>query len=349
MRLQNSYRGVYRHLASADKLDRLAPKYRSRGSKYYAIGEEGTSLNLFHRKSDPAPKTQLYPGHILKVLGKVGSASKVVAYAKQDLKGWVFGKLKALPIEMKLPREHRKALQVKQVKGLPFVGDIDRDQFRQGYLGNCYFIASLMAVAHHNPSFIREMITPAQTEGSYNVRLFDLESGQDETFEVDLLFPFFGGRLAYGHPSGSMGLGSHLTNYSMWLPLVEKAYAKKLGDYEKFHKGGFSSDALKILTGKKTHLAKFSFFDMQKNRHSLSLARSALGRGRPVVLESLPESEDPCRHPEILSQHAYILVAIDDKGAVVADPLNPVENRMKMSLEQVSQSFFGAVLGNWET
>ena len=125
----------------------------------------------------------------------------------------------------------------------------------QGYLGDCYFVASLGETALVNPSLITSMFI-VNGDGSYTVRFY--HNGKADYVTVDSMLPATSaGNLVYD------GLGQNVRdkNASLWVPLAEKAYTQidasgwlraDLGDlghnsYSAIA-GGYMTDALTQIT-----------------------------------------------------------------------------------------------------
>jgi len=124
--------------------------------------------------------------------------------------------------------EHVKGAEYTEIKGAPFIQgakdttDIQANDVSQGQLGDCYFIASLAALAHTNPELIRNRIKD-NGDGTYTV---SFNEGGDVI--VDGKFPTKGGDVQFaGKGDEDEKKGSEL-----WVMLVEKAWAKIKGGYE---------------------------------------------------------------------------------------------------------------------
>lgn len=89
----------------------------------------------------------------------------------------------------------------------------------QGELGNCWFLSALASLAER-PELIRRLIintgdgVAADPHGTYYVRI--CFNGSWTTVLIDDLLPCIGGRLAFCHSASR----------ELWVPLLEKAYAK---------------------------------------------------------------------------------------------------------------------------
>ena len=121
--------------------------------------------------------------------------------------------------------------------GALWVEGAEYDDIRQGQIGDCYFMASLSAVAKANPGFLSKSIR-LNADGTYPVRFF--KKGKPVYVRVDNDFPQKNGRPIYGSSSDSGEL---------WVAVMEKAYAKLNNGYEKIGKGGWPENALQTITG----------------------------------------------------------------------------------------------------
>ena len=123
----------------------------------------------------------------------------------------------------------------------------------QGYLGDCYFAASLAAVlfADNGGTLTQKMIVPHMSSGkvvAYDVTFFQA-SGRKVKVEVDpdLLHRNSNGHVYYMRDTKTK------PGYEVWsTSLVEKAYAKWHGSYKSIGGGGTAADAIYALTGKRT-------------------------------------------------------------------------------------------------
>jgi len=146
------------------------------------------------------------------------------------------------------------------VKGTAFVqgeGDasaVSSDDVRQGALGDCWFLASMIAVAQANPDAISDLIE-SLGGGLFNVTLYvdNEETGQLEaqTVEVSAEFPTNeDGTLANVTSDDIDGQG----NREMWPMLLEKAAAILIGgDYNNLNRDA-PVRGLRLLTGEGTVL-----------------------------------------------------------------------------------------------
>ncbi len=131
------------------------------------------------------------------------------------------------------------------IKGKGDKGKIAMNDVNQGYLGDCYFIASLAALARSNPDAIKQGIRD-HGDGTYTVKF----PGEKAEVIVDDAFPLKNGRPIYAEGGDKSG-----RDVELWVMLYEKAWAKLKGGYEQIQGGNIkmqSKDAMQAITGKST-------------------------------------------------------------------------------------------------
>ena len=104
------------------------------------------------------------------------------------------------------------------------------DDVFQGSTGDCYMMARLSAIADANPEFIRKMVVDLG-DGTYAVRFY--RNGQPEYVRVDA-------DLYWDPVSGKPIYAKLGRQESIWVPIVEKAYAfwrYQQGSYESISGG----------------------------------------------------------------------------------------------------------------
>lgn len=130
-------------------------------------------------------------------------------------------------------------LSYQTVVGNLFNGTPSRNDARQGQLGDCYFIASLVSLADHNPDAVRNLFID-NSDGTYTVRFyagalgsfsnnglvssgFISGAGTADYVTVNRRLPTNGnGRLEYS----GYGLSIASSATTLWIALAEKAYAQ---------------------------------------------------------------------------------------------------------------------------
>lgn len=108
-----------------------------------------------------------------------------------------------------------------------------KDDIFQGDTGDCYFLAPMSALADHSQEFIRKMVVDLG-DGSYAVRFH--RDGAEHYVRVDADLWTTGGAPRYAD------LGQ---DGSLWVPIVEKAYAvfrKQQGTYASIASGNGTLD-----------------------------------------------------------------------------------------------------------
>jgi hypothetical protein len=131
-----------------------------------------------------------------------------------------------------------------------FLEDLRWDNLAQGYLGDCYFAAALVAVlfADQGGALTQELVVPNEVAGrvvSFFVTLYQA-SGRKVRIELDPDLPHLGQAPVY---LTSLSNGT----WEQWAPsLVEKAYAAWHKGYGAIGRGGWAADALFALNGRPT-------------------------------------------------------------------------------------------------
>jgi len=151
----------------------------------------------------------------------------------------------------KLPQKKCRFRRLDQIPGeWAFVkGDLQAQDIKQGCLGSCWFVSMLSAVAERK-DLISRLLPRQEIEpcGAYVVCFY--QNGERRPVIVDDHFP------VWDYDGCPPGQRHHIcttrgSNSQLWVPLMEKAYAKIHGSYSALT-GGLSSDALSDLTGAPT-------------------------------------------------------------------------------------------------
>lgn len=124
---------------------------------------------------------------------------------------------------------------------LLFDKSVDAADICQGRLGDCWLLSACACLAEHRGHIEQLFVTKQYSHrGKYTVKLFD--SAQDEWrhITVDDHFPV--------HRVTGRALFAEARKQEIWVPVLEKAYAKMLGSYGNLEHG-HSLAALRALTG----------------------------------------------------------------------------------------------------
>ena len=189
---------------------------------------------------------------------------------------------------------------------------------QQGYVGDCWLMASLAEVAARDPQDIQSMFTAAGTtveNGStvslYTVRFFN-SAGVAEYVTVDTELP--SGGSYYDRPANGV----------LWVALAEKAYAEANGagyvatgsegnDSYAALNGGDPSWALQAITGKSAN-------DYAINPTNITAAWNS---GELIVLCSSPNAGDNLVVGDSQGTHAYAMVNYSASSSNSFELYNP--------------------------
>ena len=182
----------------------------------------------------------------------------------------------------------------------------------QGHLGDCYFAASLGAVlyADNGKALSQNMIVPRLKSGkvvSFYATFYQA-SGRKVRVEVDpdLLHRNTNGHVLYMRNTQTK------PGYEAWsTSLIEKAYAKWHGSYEKIGNGGTAADAIHALTGKTT-----DYYDASDSA-VVSAIEKAGKEGRAQVACTFGDNSGVKYPVGIYADHCYTLRGIHRAGSKV--------------------------------
>ena len=205
---------------------------------------------------------------------------------------------------------------------------VDPNDVDQGSLGDCYFIASLAAVARANPKAIEELITDNEN-GTFEVTLYIRPHAWSDpvpvtkTVDSMLVSKISGVPLYAGLGDKSEG------NKEAWAPLLEKRLALEKGSYNDISGGRISkkfnySGAFELLTGKGQSTQMVSALS---DDEALLLIQDCLDNNKPVTCGTLSgkQGADLTQEANKLNvywNHAYAPVSVD-AGAKTLTLQNP--------------------------
>jgi hypothetical protein len=157
----------------------------------------------------------------------------------------------------------------------PAPTDVVQGQNGARYLGDCWMLSSLAAVAHTQPQQLQDAIRD-NGDGTYTVTLHTQGrdgSIQAEPVRVDGDVPMTAdGRDAYAQRQDPKEL---------WVVLMQKAFASKKGGYGAMD-GGVPGEALTAVTGRRSHHA----YAANDPKQTLEALRRASAGGTPTVAAS---------------------------------------------------------------
>ncbi|XP_076435839.1 calpain-5-like [Babylonia areolata] len=196
-----------------------------------------------------------------------------------------------------------------------FVDGVDKDDVRQGDLGNCWFVAALSCLTSVKQYWHK--VIPDYKDQDWNeekpeeyqgiFRFLFWRTGQWTEVVVDDLLPTVNGQLVFIRSK---------TGQEFWSALLEKAYAKIYGSYEALD-GGRLTEALEDFTGgvsasldlvemklESDHVARTSLFD----RLEKEMDRNTL-MGASIPAKSTEEMEATAPKG-LVKGHAYGITAV---------------------------------------
>jgi hypothetical protein len=227
----------------------------------------------------------------------------------------------------------------RQFSGTLFVGGATYSDIKQGYLGDCYFMASLGETALKNPSAINNMFV-VNGDGTYTVRFYN--NGKAEYVTVDSYLPTNGsGQSIYAN----LGAMYTNTNNELWTALAEKAYVQinEMGwlrsglqgngqnSYSAIE-GGYIFAALGQITGQGT--SPFTSTSLSTSFTTFVTAYNA-GKSIGFASRSSPASSS------VVGNHAYAVVGYNATNQTVTlfNPWGTSYGLVTMTWSQIQGSF----------
>ncbi|NQU75465.1 MAG: pre-peptidase C-terminal domain-containing protein [Planctomycetes bacterium] len=221
-----------------------------------------------------------------------------------------------------------------------FVDGPQYDDIEQGYIGDCYYLASLAGYAQTDPDIITQMIAPLG-DGTYAVRFF--RKGREVYLRIDADLPVrYDGSLAYA----SLGADGEA-----WVPLVEKAYAYFRYDSNSYAsiEGGWMTTVYSEITNLSTALRWTS---SRSASEIYAYIANNLQAGHAVSLGSRAGGAGP-----IVGSHAYAVlstrteaglkyVTVHNPWGVDGRPYdaNPYDGVLEITAEQLKDAFIAVAV-----
>ncbi len=223
--------------------------------------------------------------------------------------------------------------QLKEASILPAdVSGIEMDDVHQGYCGDCYFMATLAAIAKTRPDYIigkNGMVEELGTDHRFfRVKFYNKDKDRVNV-DVDNRFwnqngtPYYAGK---GKSNNTEG-----TSYNPWVMAVEKAWAKANGHGYDGIVGASGSGREYVrkveysyaVTGRSAFYCNIR--NVSDNAKLLEMIKKHFCKdGLPITLYSVNESESKLADPNIVLYHAYALQEIHDDNTF--DIFNPWNN-----------------------
>ncbi|WP_421734723.1 C2 family cysteine protease [Cellulomonas sp.] len=216
------------------------------------------------------------------------------------------------------------------------VGGIKPMDIAQGAIGDCWYMASLMAVVQADPSVIGGAITQ-NANGTYTVRLYDDGKPVYITVTPDMVVRDDNPAFSYQSPQK---LADGTQGYELWPLVMEKALALHWGDYAAIE-GDSPGLGLEVVTGQSSSSSSLD------DAPSVSELSSLLDGGGAVTLASFGEGDDlPDTYGNasdggLVTGHAYYVKSVDTKkGTVtVVNPWGSAYAPITLSYAEFQDSF----------
>jgi len=238
-------------------------------------------------------------------------------------------------------------------------GTVRGSQVNQGALGDCWFLASLAALADKDPSAIERMIHD-NGNGTYSVTLFI--DGKWQSIQVDNSM-LIGDN---GRPQFA-GSGDPLNNdQALWPLLIEKAAIKAYGgDYFTLN-AGLGEMSMEVFTGNPAStdmitpnhplddnaMARYAELSRDDNVIMTANSNLTLSADTPTISVAVEGSKDPVQI-WFYENHVYQIADVDSAGNVtLVNPHNSDNSvdgsdydRFTITSDQFQDLFFGVSVG----
>lgn len=172
----------------------------------------------------------------------------------------------------------------------------------QGHAGDCYLLSTLGAAAKQRPGLISNAITRKE-DGSFVVRFFKPGPGGPEPVYIPVDKELPRDRWGSSHYAHGAARGE------LWVSVVEKAYAKWKGSYERIGNGGNPAEVMQALTGKMGNWSTTADLgpDALYQKLQAQLARKGL-----VVAST--RTGPQYKGSGVVPSHAYTVLGVEDVG-----------------------------------
>lgn len=197
----------------------------------------------------------------------------------------------------------------KAYTGPLFIDGAKPGDVQQGQLGDCYFPASMAAIAQANPDALANLIKD-NGDGTYTVtfKQRDWATGRPKDVPIkvdgDLYARSWGGPL-YGHSSNS----ADPKKMELWFPLVEKAYAQWKGSYNEIGNGGMMSDVFEDCLGVQTSSMGLSYSSPDKVWDRIV---SSVDNHKPIGAGTYGEDQEAkYTNTGVYADHAYSILGYE--------------------------------------
>jgi hypothetical protein len=216
------------------------------------------------------------------------------------------------------------------VQGQGDTNSVAMNDIHQGQTGDCWMMAPLATLAQKDPEAIKRMIQQ-NPDGTYTVtfkeRQWPLDTYVDRKVTVSGGFP---NSLSQPGDKNRKGVGE------IWPQIIEKAYAKYKGGYDKIN-GGNPAEFLEALTGRPSNQVPGFMTGMM---YPFQQMENDFNSGKSVVLGTYDKGNG---NYGLVPDHAYALNRIytDPTGRQMVELYNPWGNTHPQAIpfDEIGQYF----------
>ena len=215
-----------------------------------------------------------------------------------------------------LPLITGSGITYQTANGVLFSGTPSRNDARQGYLGDCYFLASITSIADQTAAAIQNMFLD-NGDGTFTVRFFGSLAADYVT--VNKRLPgLANGTLAYS----GLGLSLSSTSTSLWVALAEKAYAQwnETGQSGRDGTNSYAGIEGGWMSNVNRQVLGYASSNYAVSTSSASHLASQLSGGRAVTIGTKASVSNG-----LVGSHAYIVTGYNS-GTGTFDLFNPWGN-----------------------
>jgi hypothetical protein len=198
----------------------------------------------------------------------------------------------------KVLKADEKRVRQELLPGAKLIKDSIRgEDVCQKYLGDCYLIAGMAAVAHTRPDLI-EKAFQKRTDGTYDVSFYEQkgDAWKKVTVHIDADLPH--------NDWYHLQYASGRDEKELWPALLEKAVAQRAGSYAAIE-AGVPGDALSMFTGKTSEMIDFKAKGTKPDEVFAALQK-ATKEHRPATASTFGESSNAkYTNSGLYADHAY--------------------------------------------
>lgn len=226
---------------------------------------------------------------------------------------------------------------------------ISPDDVCQGEVGDCGFLAALASLAQRNPKSIKQLIH-REPDGTFRVRLWKMVNNTPTP--VNIRVDDKVAMLSYSYAPRSPALG-HSRDQSLWVSLIEKAYADLNGHSYKNISGTSKYpkvDPMLALTGNPSNTTAIT---SQSATTAFQAIQSAIARGQLTTASTLHSA--PLPDGRLVNDHGYTILAAFKKGPSgtpwleLRNPWGTGSNHRGNGIISISMSDFVKNFGQYST